>query len=179
MSGNVPVSARDLSIRLGTVARGLEVDPAEVDLAVMINGLRFPLTRESFQVDDYGTLEISLAEGHSVIPGVRQLQALIIERLRQIRDEDFSEQHDDQYVRGELAIAAACYAEEAFCQLRDPDRLPEISQIVPQLWPWEPSWWKPSLDARRNLVKAGALTLAAIGVIDRAIETELKEPSHD
>ncbi len=52
-----------------------------------------------------------------------------------------------------------------------------ISQVVPQLWPWEPSRWKPSLDARHNLVKAGALILAAIGVIDRAIERELLEPS--
>ncbi|WP_275629838.1 hypothetical protein [Pseudomonas sp. 273] len=175
---NVPVSARDLAIRLKTVARELEVDPAEVDLAVMINGLRFPLTRKSFQVDEYGTLEISLAESDSDIPGLKQIQALVIERLRQIRDEGFSEQHDDAHDRGELAIAAACYAEEAFCQLRDPDRLPEISEIVPQLWPWEPSWWRPSLDARRNLVKAGALILAAIGVIDRANEIELKEPSH-
>ncbi len=176
---NVPVSARDLVIRLGTVARGLEVDPAEVDLGVMINGLRFPLTRDSFQVDDCGTLEISLAESrHSFIPGVKQLQALFVERLRQIRDEGFTETRDDEQRRGELAIAAACYAEEAFCQLRTPDRLPEISHVVPDLWPWEPTWWKPSLDARRNLVKAGALILAAIGVIDRAIETELEEPNH-
>ncbi|OBY58464.1 hypothetical protein A9513_011935 [Pseudomonas sp. AU12215] len=101
------------------------------------------------------------------------------ERQRQIHVEGFSLEHDDEHNRGELAIAAACYAEEAFCQLRVPDRLPEISQIVPMLWPWDPSWWKPSLDARKNLVKAGALTLAAIGVIDRAIERELLEPSHD
>ncbi|WP_435608523.1 hypothetical protein [Pseudomonas knackmussii] len=102
-----------------------------------------------------------------------------IERRRQILEEGFTEEHDDEHQFGELAIAAACYAEEACCQLRDPDRLPEISQIVPEFWPWEPNWWKPSLDARRNLVKAGALIFAAIGVIDRAIETELKEPTHD
>lgn len=104
---------------------------------------------------------------------------VLAERRRQILVEGFSLEHDDEHHRGELAIAAACYAEEAFCQMRDPDRLPEISQIVPELWPWEPTWWKPSLDARKNLVKAGALTLAAIGVIDRAIERELLEPSHD
>ncbi|CDF82113.1 hypothetical protein PKB_0745 [Pseudomonas knackmussii B13] len=104
---------------------------------------------------------------------------VLAERRRQIHVEGFSLEHDDEHHRGELAIAAACYAEEAFCQMRDPDRLPEISQIVPELWPWEPTWWKPSLDARKNLVKAGALTLAAIGVIDRAIERELLEPSHD
>ncbi|WP_334180856.1 hypothetical protein [Pseudomonas nitroreducens] len=104
---------------------------------------------------------------------------VLAERRRQIHIEGFSLEHDDERHRGELAIAAACYAEEAFCQLRDPDRLPEISQIVPELWPCDPSWWKPSLDARKNLVKAGALILAAIGVIDRAIERELLEPSHD
>lgn len=175
---NIPVTAHDLFIRLGTVARELGVERKEVDLRLMVNGLRFPLTRESFQVDDYGTLEISLSESDSNIPGVKQLQALVIERLRQIRDEGFSEKHDDQYVQGELAIAA-CYAEEAFCQIREPERLPVISQVVPQFWPWEPTWWKPSLDARRNLVKAGALILAAIGQIDRAIETELQEPNHD
>ncbi|WP_435609862.1 hypothetical protein [Pseudomonas knackmussii] len=104
---------------------------------------------------------------------------VLAERRRQIHVEGFSLEHDDEHHRGELAMAAACYAEEAFCQLRDPDRLPEISQIVPEFWPWEPTWWKPSLDARKNLVKAGALILAAIGVIDRTIERELLEPSHD
>lgn len=104
---------------------------------------------------------------------------VLAERRRQIHVEGFSLEHDDERHRGELAIAAACYAEEAFCQLRNPDRLPEISQIVPELWPCDPSWWKPSLDARKNLVKAGALILAAIGVIDRAIERELLEPTHD
>ncbi|MDF3932969.1 hypothetical protein [Pseudomonas citronellolis] len=217
---NVPVSAQDLVIRLGTMARGLERDRTEVDLHAMINGVRFPLTRGNFQVDDDGTLlfdlvtglpaagvpamfvgmlldkllwyrgcdfvrmgdvETAIVEAASATgqPGTLAAYHLVLlERLRQIYEEGFSLEHDDEHHQGELAIAAACYAEEAFCQLRDPDRLPEISQIVPQLWPWEPSWWKPSLDARRNLVKAGALILAAIGVVDRAIETELKEPNH-
>ena len=104
---------------------------------------------------------------------------MLAERRRQIHAEGFTLEHDDEHHRGELAIAAACYAEEAFCQLRTPDRLPEISAIVPQLWPWEPDWWRPSLDARRNLVKAGALILAAISQIDRAIDNELQEPTHD
>ncbi|MCY1266043.1 hypothetical protein D9M68_437530 [compost metagenome] len=103
---------------------------------------------------------------------------VLVERRRQIQDERFTEEHDDEHLRGSLAIAAACYAEEAACQLHSPDRLPEISRLVPHLWPWEASSWKPSLDARRNLVKAGALILAAISQIDRAIEDELKEPTH-
>jgi hypothetical protein len=104
---------------------------------------------------------------------------VLAERRRQIHVEGFTEQHDDEHFNGELAIAAACYAEEASLQMHRPDRLPEVSQVVPNYWPWEASCWKPSLDARRNLVKAGALILAAIGQIDRTIETELKEPTHD
>lgn len=128
-------------------------------------------------------LSTKIADAIAHISPVEQYSAagvdVLAERRRQIHVEGFTLEHDDEHHRGELAIAAACYAEEAFCQLKDPDRLPEISQIVPALWPWEPSWWKPSLDARKNLVKAGALTLAAIGVIDRAIERELLEPTHD
>lgn len=214
-----PVTARDLFVRLITVTREMGVNEAEMELAAMINGVRIPLTRGNFQVDDDGTLLIDLAPGlpaagvpamfvgmlqdkllwyrgcdfvrmgdieTAIVEAVlatRQPGALtahhvvLLERLRQIYEEGFTEEHDDEHQFGELAIAAACYAEEAFCQIREPERLPVISQVVPQLWPWEPSRWKPSLDARHNLVKAGALILAAIGVIDRAIERELLEPS--
>lgn len=128
-------------------------------------------------------LSTKIADAIAHISPVEQYSAagvdVLAERRRQIHVEGFSLEHDDEHHRGELAIAAACYAEEAFCQLRAPDRLPEISAIVPQLWPWEPDWWRPSLDARRNLVKAGALILAAISQIDRAIDNELQEPTHD
>lgn len=217
---HVPVTARDLFVRLITVAREMGVNETEVELVAMINDVRIPLTRGNFQVDADGTLLIDLVPGlpaagvPAMFVGMLQdkllwyrgcdfvrmadietaiveaasatgqpgalaaYHSVLLERLRQIYEADFTEEHDDEHQLGELAIAAACYAEEAFCQLRTPDRLPEISRVVPDLWPWEPDWWKPSLDARHNLMKAGALILAAIGVIDRAIETELKEPNH-
>ncbi|USI81344.1 hypothetical protein [Pseudomonas aeruginosa] len=42
---------------------------------------------------------------------------------------------------------------------------------VPQAWPWDEQWWKPST-ARRDLVKACALALAEIERLDRAAATQ-------
>jgi len=101
----------------------------------------------------------ALGDGHMFVvgerpSGVKALQDVIAERKRQIDAECWSSDHDDQYVNGELAQAAACYAA---C---DPNRWP---------WPWK--WWKPNT-IRRNLVKAGALILAEIERIDRQAKKE-------
>ncbi len=80
---------------------------------------------------------------------------LLTERFRQISDEEWSFEHDDEHDCNELADAAACYA------------LGQPSQIIEQLWPWSIDWWKPK-DKRRNLVKAGALIIAEIERLDRA-----------
>lgn len=93
---------------------------------------------------------------HDTTPG---LFAIIAERDRQIRKEGFDRFHDDHHGEGELAMAAACYAENSV----DPDG---STNPVPALWPWNDSWWKPS-DRRRDLVKAGALILAEIERLDR------------
>lgn len=88
---------------------------------------------------------------------------VIAERLRQMNEEGFSTQRDDTYVCGELSKAAACYA--AFTQ-EHPAGDPA------EHWPWDKSWWKPSKDRRKNLVKAAALMLAEIERIDRAKTTD-------
>lgn len=81
------------------------------------------------------------------------------ERLRQVSAEGWTPDHDDEHACGELASAAACYAAfTAAYPAGDP----------PRFWPWERTWWKPSDDKRRNLVKAGALILAEIERLDRA-----------
>lgn len=85
-------------------------------------------------------------------------QDVVAERFRQVSQEGWSVAHDDAHADGQLAAAAGCYALHAH----------EVSprRLVPAWWPWEDRWWKPS-DARRNLVKAGALILAEIERLDR------------
>ncbi|HHX3674007.1 hypothetical protein [Klebsiella oxytoca] len=94
---------------------------------------------------------------------------VLAERQRQVTAEGWSPKHDDQYKNTELAFAASCYAFHAAAASWDleDDGIPYDSHPVPKQWPWDPSWWKPT-DARRDLVKAGALILAEIDRIDRA-----------
>ncbi|EIV2467854.1 ead/Ea22-like family protein [Klebsiella pneumoniae] len=94
---------------------------------------------------------------------------VLAERQRQVTAEGWSPKHDDQYKNTELAFAASCYAFHAAAASWDleDDGIPYDSHPVPKQWPWDPSWWKPT-DARRDLVKAGALILAEIERIDRA-----------
>lgn len=86
------------------------------------------------------------------------------ERRRQIQDEGYEIEHDDQHAHGELAEAAACYATPT--DLRQPSLA--FHWNGPAAWPWESSAWKPSPDDRvRELVKAGALIVAEIERLQR------------
>lgn len=90
------------------------------------------------------------------------LHDVAVERDRQIAEEHFSSRFDDDVNTGhELAEAAASYALRA---AREPG-------IANRLWPrhW-PARRHAVGDGRRNLVKAGALILAAIEQIDRSME---------
>jgi hypothetical protein len=88
------------------------------------------------------------------------------ERLRQIEEEGFSSEKDDQYEPGTLAVAGACYGvHAAFMRNKGPEGL--VLEGVPEWWPWESSWWKPSENLRQNLVKGAALLIAEIDKIDR------------
>lgn len=84
------------------------------------------------------------------------MQAVIAERFRQIEQEGWSTEHDDQHAQGDLALAGACYAEAAGMPR---DRAPID-------WPWGDDWWKPT-GFRRDLVKASALILAEGEKFDR------------
>lgn len=92
------------------------------------------------------------------------LYDLLAERLRQVDDEGWSPEHDDQHAVGELAAAAACYITNV-CEGGDP----EGEGRPPFGWPWSHDWWKPT-NPRRDLVKAGALILAEIERLDRMAE---------
>jgi len=78
------------------------------------------------------------------------IELIKIERERQIKKEGFDADHDSKHDCNELTDAALCYICNA----------PEL--YGNETWPWEISWWKPSYDPIRNLVKAGALIAAEI-----------------
>jgi hypothetical protein len=80
------------------------------------------------------------------------------ERKRQIEKEGWTEQHDKEHSKGELAIAGACYA---FAGIYGPDTQNGI--LTPDFWPWDEEWWKPCPGNRiKELTKAGALIAAEI-----------------
>jgi hypothetical protein len=77
--------------------------------------------------------------------------------------EGWTPEHDDEHAKGEMSLAAACYAIEGIAPYTG------LGIDVKRTWQitgWDWSWWKPT-SRRRNLVKAGALILAEIERIDR------------
>jgi len=85
------------------------------------------------------------------------MQAVIAERYRQIEQEGWSQEHDDEHLAHELAQAGITYIECAPCPPAKP----------PQIWPWTDQWWKP-VGYRRDLVKGCALVIAEGEKFDRA-----------
>ncbi|MEE4461971.1 hypothetical protein V2S84_07535 [Azotobacter chroococcum] len=96
---------------------------------------------------------------------------VLTERRRQIEQEQWCPEHDDQYTRGQLASAAASYATSAYWHA-----IGHGTYEPPPRWPWGESNWKPTT-ARRDLVKAGALILAEIERLDR-LERIRQETGH-
>ena len=87
-------------------------------------------------------------------------QRIMDERLRQMAQEGWTAEHDDEHDGHELASAAVCYVEASYGG---------VEMESPWDWPWHRSWWKASDDPIRNLEKAGALIAAEI---DRLLRLE-------
>jgi len=107
----------------------------------------------------------------------RAIEDLTVERSRQRKVEGFSADDDDQLEPGELERMCAAYAAAAAVQIGK-----EVSPLewqldcfgddgevalVQSLWPKPRADFKPTYP-RRNLVKALAIGVAAIGRLDRA-----------
>jgi hypothetical protein len=96
------------------------------------------------------------------------------ERCRQEHVEGWTPAHDDQHDKGELATAGITYALHAVVIAKclqlgmSQAAIDSLSAEVPmpETWPWAPEFWKPK-NARRDLVRAGALILAEIERLDR------------
>ena len=87
-------------------------------------------------------------------PGPAPMELILAERRRQIEEEGWTPEHDDQHDDGSLLRAAVIYYRHAVhgdVQIR--------MDGAPLGWPWDRSWWKPR-DARADLVRAGALCVA-------------------
>lgn len=92
------------------------------------------------------------------------MEEIAAERHRQISGEGFDLAHDDTLPPGWLAWAGATYAYSGGCEPHQ--RLPAFMGMIGNLWPGQPHKFKPT-DPHRDMVKAGALIVAAIGSHDR------------
>lgn len=125
--------------------------------------------RAMYRDDARPVLAILPAPGPSWQDGAEASAAardVLAERRRQVDVEGWSSDHDDNHTRGEIALAAAAYAANsaAIRELWFDSARP--------LWPWHWSWWKPK-GRRRDLVRAGALIIAEIERLDRALPLPL------
>jgi hypothetical protein len=123
-----------------------------------------------------------LAQGGESSPPAlsRAASDVLEERKRQVEEEGWTPEHDDEHGDGSLALAAACYASNAATWAAK--GTPELRKSYSHLslsfrWPWSPKWWKPK-SQRHDLVRAGALILAEIERLDRAQGGEQKESTH-
>lgn len=108
-------------------------------------------------------LKVPRATGETTAEAADGIAIIAAERCGQIEREEWTPEHDDEHKRGEMAIAAACYAvigTDAHVEYPDDD--PEGSG-----WPWGEQWFKPKDDIR-NLARAGALIAAEIDRLRRA-----------
>ncbi len=90
--------------------------------------------------------------------------AICTERERQISEEGWTPEHDDEHSTGEMAAAASCYALHSLTFTGDVAAY--RSAPPPENWPWDAEWWKPK-NPQRDLVRAGALIAAEIDRVDR------------
>lgn len=99
------------------------------------------------------------------------IERIAAERKRQIEQEGWTPDHDDEHDDASLAVAGACYA--GMAHYLNTARNEHQRQIMTEeadpsvLWPWDERWWKPSADRIRNLEKAGALIAAEIDRLER------------
>ncbi len=99
-------------------------------------------------------------------PRIRHLESALRERRRQLALEGWTPSHDDQYVKGELAEAAACYALAS---------MGEGGRWAGKLrWPWHIKSWKGGVHGpRRCLEIAMALLLAEMERRDRSLASAI------
>lgn len=107
------------------------------------------------------------------------IELIAAERERQVSQEGWTPEHDDQHEHGELSKAAAVYA--VVEQGNIIRTLRSLRSLYGAGWPWEREWFKPfkkgnpnnfpEVDRIQCLIKAGALIAAEIDRLNRKGET--------
>jgi hypothetical protein len=97
---------------------------------------------------------------------------ILAERQRQITEEGWTPDMDDQYVNGDLVLASVCYAAHAQNNGHMYSISPSAYQEIPppSQWPWISQAWKPK-NPIRDLERAGALISAEL---DRRLRLQAK-----
>lgn len=127
-------------------------------LAVFLGALVAPIHRRRASIDEIETNAPTMGKA---------LADVWNERARQISVEGWTPKHDDEHDAGEMATAAACYAEMATYRDEARKAFPRGGNVLRDRWPWGMDSWKPK-DRRSDLVRAGALIVAEIERLDRA-----------
>jgi hypothetical protein len=104
------------------------------------------------------TLAKVVSERDRMMEAGEGMSRIMAERIRQKSVEGWTPEHDAQHSKGELTIAAACYAL---------NKMPVYSDHwfdeVNEWWPWHPDWDKRDKHSReRSLEIAGALIAAEL-----------------
>lgn len=109
--------------------------------------------------------------GSEVMMVPQAAMSVLEERRRQVYEEGWTPEHDDEHSGGELARAAACYAMGSLMDFSPLEPRAGMFSVINLMWPssWHWKWWKPGTP-RRMLVKAAALLIAEIERLDRAEE---------
>lgn len=157
------------------------VDPAHAAALAKITGrdlptLGRPLTEvELTRLGDF--LDgLRRDEWEVLRPPVTGSDLIALERERQVEEEGITAEHDSaEHFDGSLAQAARCYAQAAVATYF-PDRVTfngyRPGEGTPYDWPWLSDDWKPSGDAVRDLVRAGALIAAEIDRLNSRESTD-------
>jgi hypothetical protein len=109
------------------------------------------------------------------------IEMIVAERKRQVEEENWTPEHDDEHTAADLSRAATSYVLHASQQtlVAVSGRKTDYRTSIPPLTFWPASWdegeWNPSKDPIRNLVKAGALIAAEIDRLQRVADANRSE----
>lgn len=110
----------------------------------------FPCGKRLFQLVSNAGIE-PWPEAEEATGMATGAELIAAERLRQIQEEGWTQEHDSWHHWEAIAGAGIAYGLSAIA----------FKEEALKFWPWGDSWWKPK-DSLRDLVRAGALIAAAI-----------------